>query len=372
MSDRRGSKGAGARLQNALAAERAHRGWSQTRMADAAGITRQSYAAIESGAAVPSTEVALRLSSALGRPVEALFRLADAPSERYLASWAERDPAAIGQPVRLARVAGTWVAYPAGCHQRPLPADDGVVEGGAGATVTVRRLPGQPPPPDLVVTGCDPAFGIIADALRRERGVEVLWTSRGSRAALEALGRGVAHVAGAHLDDPSSGEGNAPWIRRIVPFRCTRISFAVWEQGFLVRPGHRIRGAADLARNDFRLINREEGSGSRQLLDAALESAEVAAASVAGYGTRAGGHLAVAEAVASGAADVGVAIRAAAAVWNLEWLPVREETYELVIPDHFLDLPAVDALLDILRRPGTRAQVEALSGYDGHSMGLPA
>lgn len=362
----------GARLRNGLAAERARRGWSQARMAEAAGVSRQSYAAIESGASVPSTEVALRLSRALGRSVEEIFRLGDGPDERCVASWSGTGGAASGHPVRLARVAGEWIAYPVAGSQRPLPPADGVVERGDGATVTVRCLPDRPPPPDLVVTGCDPAFGIVADALRRERGLEVLWTPRGSRAALEALARGVVHVAGAHLDDPSTGRGNAPWVEELVPFPCTRISFAVWEQGLLVRPGEGVRGAADLARRGLRLVNREEGSGSRLLLDAALKAAGVVPASVAGYGTQASGHLAVAEAVASGTADVGVAIRAAAVACDLDWVPLREEAYELTIPDHFLDLPAVGALLDVLRRPGTRSQVEALSGYDGHSMGQPA
>lgn len=363
------------RLDNVLAAERARLGWSQARMAEAAGISRQSYAAIEAGAAVPSTEVALRLAQALGRTVEELFRLPGKRAAQRLAAWAGSTPAAPGRRVRLTRISGRWVAHPVGEAHRPTPPADGVVERVVeGETIAVRLLPDAPPPSDLAVMGCDPAFGIVADALRRERGVEVTWTQRGSRAALAALARGEAHVVGAHLRDAATGEGNDRWIRDIVPFPCTRIAFAVWQQGLLLRPGDaaRISGPADLARPGIRLVNREEGSGSRMLLDEALAAAKVDASSIAGYDTRAAGHLAVAETVASGAADVGVGIRAAGVAWGLDVLPLREEEYELIVPDHFLDLPAVGALLDVLRRPGTRAQVEALQGYDGQRMGLPA
>lgn len=343
-------------------------------MAEAAGISRQSYAAIEAGTAVPSTEVALRLAQALGRTVEELFRLPGRPAAERLAAWAGSTPAAPGRRVRLTSIAGRWVAHPVDEAHRPTPPADGVVAGLVdGETIAVRLLPDPPPPSELVVMGCDPAFGIVVEALRRERGIEVTWTQRGSVGALAALARGEAHVVGAHLRDPMTGEGNARWIREIVPFPCTRIAFAVWEQGLLVRPGDstRISGPADLARPDIRIINREEGSGSRMLLDEALAAAQIDPSSIAGYDTRATSHFAVAEIVASGAADVGVGIRAAGVAWGLNVLPLRREEYELIVPNHFLDLPAVGALLDILRRPGTRAQVEALQGYDGQRMGLP-
>jgi putative molybdopterin biosynthesis protein len=361
------------RLENGLAAERQKRGWTQTQAADAAGVTRQSYAAIEAGASVPSAEVALRLARALGRPVEALFRLRDTPPQRIRARWAGRGSAP-GRRVRVVQVAGQAVAYPAGEGERPLHPADGVVQGAEGSEVIIDLLPERPPPADLAVVGCDPAFGIVADALRRERGVEVAWQPLGSRAAIEALARGEAHVAGAHLIDPGTGTSNEPWLRKLVPFPCTRITFAEWEQGLLVQPGNPegISSVADLARPGVRLLNREPGSGSRMLLDERLAAAGVAPTEVTGYGTAARGHLAVGEAIAAGLADAGVGIRAAGAAFGLEVIPLRTERYELIVPNHLLDLPAVGALLDTLRRAGIRTQVESLGGYDGSDMGMPA
>jgi len=362
------------RLRNTLREERERRGWSQTRMAEAAGITRQSYAAIEAGGAVPSTEVALRLAHALGRPVEDLFRIPDDRPRLRRASWAGATPAWPGGRVRLTRIAGRWVAHPVDEAHRPSAVADGVVEGIDGDDVAIRPLPAAPPTAALAVVGCDPAFGIVAERLRRERGIEVAWSARGSRGALTALARGQAHVAGVHLRDDATGEDNTAWVRSLVPFPCTRIRFAVWQQGLLLRSDRRrsITRVADLARRGVRIVNREEGSGSRMLLDGELRAAGIEASAVAGYRTSAKSHHAVAEAVAAGVADTGVAIRAVAVACGLDFLPLREEPYELVVPDHFLDLPAVGALLDALRHAATQRQIEALQGYDVRGIGLPA
>lgn len=361
------------RIENGLAAARARLGWSQSRTAAAAGVSRQSYAAIEAGAAVPSTEVALRLARAFEQPVEALFRLADAPAERVRARWAG-GRAPLGQRVRLAQVGGRSVAYPTGEFEQPIRSADGVVLGEEGGEVEVVLLADRPPEATLVVVGCDPSFGVVADALRRERGVEVGWFARGSRAALKSLADGEAHVAGTHLKNAATGEYNATFVRELVPFACTRISFATWEQGLLVGPGNPagIERVEDLARPGIRLLNREPGSGSRALLDERLGEAGVTADGIAGYGTRARGHLAVAEGIAAGVADAGVGIRAAGAAFGLDVVPLATERYELIVPDHFLDLPQVGALLDTLRQRGIRAQIESLQGYDAGDMGLPA
>lgn len=345
--------------------------------ADHAGITRQSYAAIEAGDAVPSTEIALRLARAFGQPVEALFRLRESDPERvrarYVAPLDGDAPVEEGTRVRLATVGGERYAYGPGKGERALGIADGVVVGREGHEVEVILLPDGPVEAGLVVAGCDPAFGVVAETLRAERGVELIWRQRGSRAALEALARGESHVAGAHLRDPATGEYNAPWVERLIPFPCTRVGFAVWEQGLLVGAGNpfELRSVEDLARPGVRLLNREAGSGSRELLDARLRAAGIPGERIGGYDTRSAGHMAVAEAIASGVADAGVAIRAAGAAFGLDMIPLQSERYELIVPNHFLGLSAIQMLLETLRKPGIRLQVEALGGYDGAGMGEP-
>jgi putative molybdopterin biosynthesis protein len=361
------------KLENSLGEERRRRGWTQAEAAAAAGVSRQSYAAIEAGTSVPSTEVALRLAAALGRPVDGLFRLPGRAGERVLARW-PGEGAAVGRRVRLVRIGGREVAWGLDDVDRPLRAADGVVAAVEEGDVEVALLSERPPPVELAVVGCDPAFGIVADALRHQRATEVVWSTRGSRASLLALAGGEAHVAGAHLRDPASGETNEPWIRELVPFPCTRIAFATWEEGLIVGPGNplEVGSVADLARPGLRFLNREPGSGSRSVLDEALRAAAVPPGRIQGYATAARGHMAVGEAIASGLADAGIGILAAGAAFGLDVVPLRSERYELVVPNHFLDLPAVEALLDVLRGRGVRNQVEALRGYDVAGMGVPA
>jgi molybdate-binding protein/DNA-binding XRE family transcriptional regulator len=360
-----------ATIANRLGMERRNRGWTQQQVAGLAGISRQSYAAIESGAAVPSTEVALRLASAFGRPVETLFQLTGRDADAREVARAAGGDLRVGSRVRLATVGGERVAVEVGVGERRGGAASGVVSAIHRSELEVTLLPDPPPEPALVVAGCDPAFGVVADAMWRTSGIEVLWSHRASFAALHALARGEVHAVGVHLRDARSGAFNSRWVHELVPFRCTAISFALWEQGLLVSSGNPlgIRSVEDLGGRGVRFLNREEGSGSRVLLDERLVAAGVPAEGIAGYNTRCRAHMAMAEAIATGLADAGVGIKAAANAFGIDFVPLETEPYELIVPNHFLELPAVRLMIDTLRRPAIRGQVEAFGGYDGARMG---
>jgi molybdate-binding protein len=120
----------------------------------------------------------------------------------------------------------------------------------------------------------------------------------------------------------------------------------------------------DLARKDVTIVNREEGAGSRFLLDRSLQGLGVAPAKVRGYGDIALGHIPAAWHVYSGKADCCIATRAVAQVFGLEFLPLVSEQFDLVIPKHHLDMPAIQALLDTLNRAALQRQLRALGGYD--------
>ncbi len=311
-----------------------------------------------------------------------LFRLDDeAPEEQVIRNfsperWSEKQPQRLRARARVARIGGKDFAYQIGLGvHHAEEAADGIGVALPGGRVRFTAFRDRPAPPDLVVAGCDPSFALVREILASERGLRILWISAGSEAALRALARGAVHVAGIHLQDPETGRYNSPWVDRLVPFPATRLSYARWEQAILLAPGNPlgIRGLSDLGRPDVRYLNREAGSGSRNLVEAALREAGVPLASVPGFmDTQAGGHRAVADAVASGAANAGVAIRAVGDPRGLAAIPLAEEPYDLVIPDHFLELPAVAALVSLLGRPFVRTQVEALGGYDASQMGMPA
>ena len=216
----------------------------------------------------------------------------------------------------------------------------------------------------------DPAFPLVAELLRDRGGIRTLGLHSGSRQALAMLAAGQIHVAGVHLRDDASGIWNGPWVDRLVPFPCTRIGFATWAVDLLLPPGNPsgIQDLEDVLDPGFTFAQREVGSGTRAFVEGRLGEmapggppAKVAV-----------GHMAVGQAVAGGWADGGVAIRAAGRAWGLHGLPLVEERYDLVIPHHFLDLPAVGALLDQLRGSVLRGRVELLGGYDGEIMGEPA
>ncbi len=378
-----------ARVETTLREARRASNLSQAELAQAAGVSRQAYAAIERGFATPATDVALRLARALDTAVESLFRLSEQEVRAVEAEWVtpgvplpER---AVSAPasgrVDLHQVGQRWLARP--LQGGPpkmgiaslLPPGQGMARpaSGGGDRVLVDLWGSAAPSKrSLVAVGCDPAAAVVAFHLQG-RGVELRWFEQASRSALEQLALGHAHVAGCHLLDEATGTYNGPWARRLLPFPATVVTFAVWHQGLMVAPGNpkQVRGVEDLARPDTFMVNREPGSGSRALLDRALAQAGVPTQALAGYGREAPGHLMVAQVVAMGLADAGVGVKAAAQAAGLDFIPLDQERYDLVIPDHFLDLDPVQELLAALRRPELRRQVESLGGYDTTNMGSP-
>jgi molybdate-binding protein len=198
------------------------------------------------------------------------------------------------------------------------------------------------------------------------------WTM-GSAAALEALKREEVHVAGLHVVDVKSGESNLPYLRRhLKGGDFTVVTFAEWQQGLLVPRGNpkRIREVADLARKDLMVLNREPGSGARLLLDQKLAAAGMKADQVKGYGRFARSHLEVARLIADGWADVGVGVQAVARLMGLDFIPLQEERYDLVMPSRYLTThPGLSMLLDTIVSHPFRTEIEALGGYDTRDTG---
>ncbi len=372
-------------LQNHLKRYRQDAGLSQQDLAGLAGISRQAYAAAESGKAAPSTEVALRLARALGTHVDSLFSLIDGPlattGAELVGATADLQDARSDLPrrARLWRVGRRLLARPvsgAAAVRHSLVDAEGVIlpDVQSGNRVAVQAFDdAELDAPAIAMLGCDPAVALLEPGLRRY-GVRLISVEEGSEMALTGLASGEAHVAGCHLKDEDTGVYNHSWVRRLVPFPCTLVTFAVWQQGLIVTPGNPkgISGVEDLANPEITIINREPGSGSRSLLDRLLRQRGILSAALPGYEREAGGHLEVARAVALGLADAGVGVQAAATALGLGFVPLEEEQYDLVIPDHLLDEPGVQALLGLLRQPGLRRRVEALGGYDVSGMGSPA
>jgi putative molybdopterin biosynthesis protein len=370
--------------------------------------------AIESGGYVPNTTVALRLSRALGCSVEDLFHVSDisqkirARTGSRIGEWSD----AGNQRVQLARVGEDVVALPLSGPDGFLPADAvtraGVTpaphegksldfarddkgksaHGDVSSTLSLRSsgqeqrrrqievdLLVEPEVPErtVLVLGCDPSLGLLAAHVHRQAGdTRVLWRHAGSVAALRALRAGEAHIAGTHLWDPETDESNLPVIRReLAGMPVMVIALSQWQQGLMISPGNPkgVFSVADLARSDVTIVNRESGSGSRVLLDHHLSETGVKPEWVTGYDRLRRSHAEIAAAVRDGLADAGPGILASARASGLEFIPLQEERYDLVVPAAFLDYRPVQAVLDTLTGRGYRREIDMLGGYDSSLTG---
>jgi len=378
-----GAKESVPRVEGRVRAARVERGLSQAQLAEAAGLTRQAIYSIESSHYLPNVAVALRLAHSLGQRVEDLFRLDAAGAVVDADLLGGRDKLSATPRAKVWSVGDRTFALPVASLGASLtystPAD-GLIIGpatGAGRARRVRVQLLQDPrvvTRQVVVAGCDPAIQLVAERLRQHREpASLLGWPMGSTAALEALKRGEVHVAGLHVVDPRSGESNLPFVRRHLRDRdVTLVTFASWEAGLLVRAGNpkAIRGPADLARKDVRLVNREDGAGARLLLDQRLSAEGIEPSRVRGYAETVASHFEVGRRVAEGRADVGVGVESIARLLGLGFVPLQTERFDLVIPSRFFTgHPGVARLLEALVSREVRAEIEALGGYSTRETG---
>ena len=378
-----GRRVAVAAIDSQVRARRLAAGLSQQGLAERCGLTRQAVSAIEGGQYIPNTAVALRLGRILGCTVEDLFRLPSEPPRIEAELLGEGLDAGRPTRVQLARVGERMLARPLTGPAAPRTAADGFAHP-VDQDLEIAKHGNRPVAVDLlvepelieqtvVVLGCDPSLALLSAHLsRRYPALRLVWVESSSLAALQALARHEAHAAGIHLWDPEASEYNLPYVRRELAGRkVIVVTLSQWQQGLIVAHGNPkgITGVADLSLPEVAIVNREPGSGSRVLLDARLREAGIAPNQVRGYGRQVPTHLAVAEAVARGAADAGPGILAAARALGLDFVPLQEERNDLVIPSEYVDAPPVQALLELAVSPTFCSEVEALGGYDSSAAG---
>jgi molybdate-binding protein/DNA-binding XRE family transcriptional regulator len=351
----------GADLVNHVRVHRSQAGLSQAELAERVGVSRQSLAAVEAGRQVPSTSVSLQLARVLRCSVEDLFALPTGPRVR-----AALVSATTNRRVVLGRVDGAWVAHPVDTSDRLA---DGVLVGdssrpGAVEVEPLRDL--KEHEHNVLIAGCAPLLGVLAGCLRRRGDPRGAWVRADSTRSLELLARGSVHVAGLHLADTSSAHGHRELVRERFPGQeMIIIGLARWRQGIAVSPGNplAIRRIEDTQRKGVRFVRRAPGSGAHRLVERLLAEAGVSPAPP-GPQLEASGHAEVARLIRLGVADAGVVFEGAARGEGLDFIPLAQERFDLVLPrDRLAQRPVADAL-SVLEHREFRMQASWLTGYD--------
>ncbi len=349
------------------------RGLGPTELAQKVGVTRQTIHAIESGDYLPNTAVALQLARVLEVRVEDLFSLrakdsGQAPGNinaELLAPAGEQY--FTGELVSVARVGSRRVAVPSPRFPTFLSDADGAIATHNKTRATIRpSMEAAVSRNRLIVAGCDPALSLLAQELKNF-GTDTLSVHCSSQQAIRWLREGLVHVAGSHLRDRATGEYNLPQAASVFGANKVRVvTFAEWEQGLVVRRGNpkRIRAAADLAAKQIRIVNREKGSGARDLLDSVLRAAGISSKSLSGYDQVVPSHLAAGVAVANLQADCCVATVSAARCLGLDFVPLSCERFDLIVNLAEVETAGIRFMFDVLNRASLRRKLASLAGYE--------
>jgi molybdate transport repressor ModE-like protein len=206
----------------------------------------------------------------------------------------------------------------------------------------------------------------LADWAEHGRQVPVVITWRGSEEALAALGRGECDIAGFHVPETWTSAQLTGWLARwLKPKLHVCMPLMRRRQGLIVARGNplRLKSLADVAKRGARMVNRQRGSGTRTMIDQLLAAANIDPARLDGYGHEEFTHEAVAATVAGGSADVGFGIMAAAARYDLDFVPLVDERYGFALRHSVMDVEAGQAFLRRLSGRTFRQRLLSLPGY---------
>ena len=274
--------------------------------------------------------------------------------------------------VPLARGAGVITTM---VHADGLLRIPSLVEGlNGGEEVPIELLrPREDIENTILCTGShDLAIGVIEDQLKQHYPeLKIAASNVGSVGGLLALQRGETHMAGTHLLDPETGMYNVPDIKRTIPkLPVALMHLAQRQQGIVVARGNprSIGNLSDLT-SGIRFVNRQAGSGTRVLLDFELKRLGINPNSINGYEREEFTHMSVGVAIASGLADAGLAVRAAAQALNLDFIPIASEQYDLLFLRSFFESERGERLMRVLQSAAFKDAVDALGGYDSSGSG---
>lgn len=188
----------------------------------------------------------------------------------------------------------------------------------------------------------------------------------GSVGGINALRRGLCHMATSHLLQENGNEYNFDFLKRQFDRMPVVVNFCKRDQGILLQKGNprKINSVKDLGKPDIRIVNRSLATGTRLLFDRELKQAGIAGERITGYDREVNRHLDVGLEILSGRADAGPGIRSVAALLGLAFMPLRQERYDLLVTrERFFD-QGIQYFLSLLHEKGFIQAAEQLEGYD--------
>jgi len=222
--------------------------------------------------------------------------------------------------------------------------------------------------PAIIFSGShDLALEEIAEHLSKH--ITLLSLPVGSLDGLVNLRQGLCQISGVHILD-ETGEYNTPTVRHLFPDRNMElITLAHRTQGLILASGNpkRIKKVSDIARGNVKFINRNAGSGTRLWFDAELKKQRVDSIHINGYDSTVKTHSEAAMLISKGKADVSIGLQAAAYQHELDFIPLFEERYDLILPRE--NERTLSPLLDYLQTSAFRNGLNMLTGYNASHSG---
>ncbi|PIC80862.1 hypothetical protein CSV75_03500 [Sporosarcina sp. P18a] len=219
----------------------------------------------------------------------------------------------------------------------------------------------------IIISGQDLSLDILASHIEESGLFRPLRSFSGSLNSLIKMYQGQADIVSTHLFDGETDEYNVPYIKRLLTGRSYMvINLLGRKAGLYVQKDNpkNLQNWSDLGQSGVRLVNREKGSGARVLLDEQLRLAGITTCSITGYDDEELNHMAVAARISSGQADVGVGIEKTAQLINVDFIPLIQEQYDLVLIKTPENEQLRGLIVETLNSASFKEKLAAIGGYD--------
>ncbi|MBI4633721.1 MAG: helix-turn-helix transcriptional regulator [Deltaproteobacteria bacterium] len=264
------------------------------------------------------------------------------------------------------RVTGKWV-FPKKLIDEWI--ESHVQEGFVQARKKGKRIEGA-----LLAAGSnDPVLDILQTHIRKAYPEFYIFSANtGSTEGLKALDKGYTDIAWSHLFDPETGEYNLPFLPSFLPnIKPVVVNLFHRELGFVMAPDNPLglKKFEDLTRKGTRFINRQQGAGTRVLLDYHLQKLGIPTDRIAGYDKEVFTHFEVGLSILSREADVGIATNAISKLLGLSFVPITRESFDMILDKSVFFEKGIQALIEILNSAEFRDKIAGLGSYDFNNSG---